>query len=448
MRPREPRSTRPASCLNNVPYAPVRGRYKVYLIDEVHMFSDSSFNALLKTLEEPPPHVKFLLATTDPQKVPVTVLSRCLQFNLKRLPIEQIQGQLRRLLEAEQIEFEGPALFLLARAADGSMRDGLSLLDQAIAYGGGKVLESDVKTMLGVVSLEALPDLLEAVHAGKGALVLEQIAALAEQAPDFGAVLRDLLTLLHQTALVQTVPEALDPSWGHAERLTAMAQRLTPEDVQLYYQIGLLGRRDLPLAPDPRSGFEMTLLRMLAFRPDDGGGSSADPTRPAKTAPGAAAQPAPAAKSQTKASKDRAQDGLQSSRAAPPEGPDLDDWHGTLEQLGLGGMAAQLASHCTVAVWDGKRLLLHLDPAFKGLIGSRAEQTLAQALRQRVGDHLDIKIEAREPQGETPARRAERDREQRQADAVSALRQDPVVESLSESFDAELLEESVRPTDS
>jgi DNA polymerase-3 subunit gamma/tau len=277
--------------------------------------------------------------------------------------------------------------------------------------------------------------------------------------------LRDLLTLLHRIALVQTVPEALDPSWGHAERLTTLAQRLTPEDVQLYYQIGLLGQRDLNLAPDPRSGFEMTLLRMLAFRPDIGedGPSGGTRVRPAKNE---AATKRPESRSTASASSppkpkaDRAPAGQAESSPKLPETAritaestgtpalDLDDWHATLESLGLGGMAAQLASHCSVAAWDGKRLLLHLDPAFQNLIGSKAERTLAQALRRQAGDRLELKIEARAPQGETPAQRAERDREQRQAGAIDALRRDPVVEALTERFEAELLEESVRPTDS
>ncbi|MCB1787175.1 MAG: DNA polymerase III subunit gamma/tau, partial [Gammaproteobacteria bacterium] len=223
--------------LENVPYAPVRGRYKVYLIDEVHMFSGHSFNALLKTLEEPPPHVKFLLATTDPQKVPVTVLSRCLQFNLKRLPVEQIEGQFRHILDAEQIAYEPAALAVLARAADGSMRDGLSLLDQAIAFGGGAVNTDEVKAMLGVVASERLPEIVAAVERGDAAAVMHEVAALAEHAPDFAGLLGALLTVLHRIAVLQQVPSAAQPAWGEVERLQELAAQIPAEDVQLYYQI-------------------------------------------------------------------------------------------------------------------------------------------------------------------------------------------------------------------
>ncbi len=253
--------------LENVPFAPVAGRYKVYLIDEVHMFSNHSFNALLKTLEEPPPHVKFLLATTDPQKVPVTVLSRCLQFSLKALSPELILGQLRHILEQEQLTFEAPALGLLARAAAGSMRDALSILDQAIAFGGGQVAEAEVRAMLGVIPQERLLNLLDALAETNAAELLQQVADMVETVPDFAAALQALLALLHRVALAQQVPEILAEEDPDTERLRDLAARLSPEDVQLYYQIGLQGQADLPFAPDSRSGFEMVLMRMLAFRP-------------------------------------------------------------------------------------------------------------------------------------------------------------------------------------
>ncbi len=253
--------------LENVQYAPSRGRYKVYLIDEVHMFSNSSFNALLKTLEEPPPHVKFLLATTDPQKLPVTILSRCLQFNLKHLSPEQIRNHLGMVLEKEGIVFDTPALGLIARAADGSMRDALSLLDQAIAFGGGSLCESDVRSMLGSIEQHHVLDLLTKLADGDAGALLTRIAQLAEQAPDFAGVLAELISTLHRIALAQAVPGAVDDEMADREAVLALAGRLSPEDVQLYYQIALIGRRDLPLAPTPRGGFEMVLLRMLAFRP-------------------------------------------------------------------------------------------------------------------------------------------------------------------------------------
>jgi len=256
--------------LENVPYAPARGRFKVYLIDEVHMFSKHSFNALLKTLEEPPAHVKFLLATTDPQKLPATILSRCLQFNLKRLPPGLIGGQLQRVLDAEGVAADAGALRHLARAADGSMRDALSLLDQAIAYGQGEVRDAQVEAMLGNLSQARLFELLEAIAASDARGLLGLLAQLAEFAPDYEQLLADLLGLLHQLALAQQVPAAVDGEAFDAERLAALAQRCAAEDVQLWYQIALLGRRDLPYAPDARDGLEMILLRMVAFRPDVG----------------------------------------------------------------------------------------------------------------------------------------------------------------------------------
>lgn len=253
--------------LDNVQYAPTQGRYKVYLIDEVHMLSTHSFNALLKTLEEPPPHVKFLLATTDPQKLPVTVLSRCLQFTLKNMPPERIVEHLSKVLEAEGVPFEERALWLLGKAADGSMRDAMSLTDQAIAFGQGQVRHDDVAAMLGTLDHRHLLALVEALAEVDAARVLAEIAGLAEQGPDFAGVLDDLTGVFHRLAIAQMVPEALDNGHGDRDTLLALAARFTAEDVQLYYQIGLQGRSDMDSAPDARTALEMTLLRMLAFRP-------------------------------------------------------------------------------------------------------------------------------------------------------------------------------------
>lgn len=254
--------------LENVQYAPTRGRFKVYLIDEVHMLSTSSFNALLKTLEEPPSHVKFLLATTDPQKLPVTVLSRCLQFNLKNMSPERIVGHLQRILTEESLAFEEPALWLLARAADGSMRDALSLTDQAIAFGGNQLLTRDVSAMLGTVDQGQVVRLVEALAQRNGTQLLELVAQFSEFSPNYGHALDSMASLLHRIAVEQTVPGALDNSQGDQEQLRQLAGSLAAEDVQLFYQIAIQGRRDLSLAPDPRTGFEMALLRMLAFMPN------------------------------------------------------------------------------------------------------------------------------------------------------------------------------------
>lgn len=256
--------------LDNVQYSPSRGRFKVYLIDEVHMLSTSSFNALLKTLEEPPPHVKFLLATTDPQKLPVTVLSRCLQFSLKNMPPERVVEHLTHVLTAENVPFEDDALWLLGRAADGSMRDAMSLTDQAIAFGEGKVLAADVRAMLGTLDHGQVYGVLHALIEGDARALIEAVRHLAEQGPDWNGVLSEMLNVLHRVAIAQALPEAVDNGQGDRERVLQLAQALPAEDVQFYYQMGLIGRRDLPLAPEPRGGFEMVLLRMLAFRPAGG----------------------------------------------------------------------------------------------------------------------------------------------------------------------------------
>lgn len=253
--------------LENVQYAPTRGRYKVYLIDEVHMLSNSSFNALLKTLEEPPPHVKFLLATTDPQKLPVTILSRCLQFNLKNMNPERIVAHLQFVLEKEMVPFEDAGLWQLARSADGSMRDALSLTDQSIAFGNGKITDADVRVMLGTIDQSLVYDVLKGLIAEDIKQLLSAVANLSEHSPDYSAALAELISTLHRIAIAQALPEAVDNSHGDRQQIYDFAQGISAEDVQLYYQTALLGRRDLPLVPDPRSGFEMVLLRMLAFKP-------------------------------------------------------------------------------------------------------------------------------------------------------------------------------------
>ena len=449
--------------LDNVPYAPVRGRYKVYLIDEVHMFSGHSFNALLKTLEEPPPHVKFLLATTDPQKVPVTVLSRCLQFNLKRLPVEQIEGQFRHILDAEGIAYEQSALGVLARAADGSMRDGLSLLDQAIAFGGGGVGFDAARAMLGVVAGERLPDMLTAVAQGDGAATLAAVEATAEHAPDFGSLLRELVTLLHRIAILQAVPGAAQPGWGDPGRLQSLATALPPEDVQLYYQIALAGQRDLALAPDMRSGFEMVLLRMLAFRPDAAPAARTDerPGQPLaaesgdqRTTPTRRSGPRPTSSART-ATDETAQATREQGRtveSSPPEvaAPEqrdaeaLADWHGFVAGLGLKGMAAQLADNSMYQGWDGRHLSLRVDPACAGLLGSLAERRLQESLTAAMGRAVVLRLAVAGGGNETRAQRQEREREERQRATEADIADDPLVQAIQENFDAAIVPDSIR----
>jgi DNA polymerase-3 subunit gamma/tau len=441
--------------LENVPYAPVAGRYKVYLIDEVHMFSGHSFNALLKTLEEPPPHVKFLLATTDPQKVPVTVLSRCLQFNLKRLPVDQIEGQLRRILDAEGVDHEPAALAVLARSADGSLRDALSLLDQAIAFGGGAVVEAQVQAMLGVVASDRLPTLLDAVARGDAPAALQVIADMAGYAPDFGGLLRELVMVLHRVALLQQVPGAAQDSWPNVDALRCLASALAPDEVQLHYQIALVGQRDLPLAPDERSGFEMVVLRMLAFRPSTREEVGDSPARRAVAARPAVAPEAPSgagsnglAPPPSPAASGRLPEQPVETATPPPGGAAaLEDWGRVLQHLDLKGMAVQLARNVVVGAWDGRRLELRVDPSCRSLLGSLAEQRLVEAVQVFAGSPVKVVFAVGDADAETPARREARAKQADQDALARALRDDPAVQAIQEKFDAEIEPDSIGRVD-
>ncbi|MCU7923498.1 MAG: DNA polymerase III subunit gamma/tau [Candidatus Thiodiazotropha sp. (ex Dulcina madagascariensis)] len=439
--------------LDNVPYAPVRGRYKVYLIDEVHMFSSSSFNALLKTLEEPPPHVKFILATTDPQKVPVTVLSRCLQFNLKRLSREQIEAQLRHILQQEKILFDDESLSLLARGADGSMRDGLSLLDQAISFGGGEVKGPEVRVMIGNIGADQIYRLLEALAREDGAALLERAAEMAELAADFANALQELLAMLHQIALLQMVQgyepdEAFDP-----QRLGVLADVLMPEDVQLFYHIALSGQKELDLAPDPRSGFEMVLLRMLAFRPDEVSPSSASEghsqaTRPVKrdlSGRGDSRQDSKSMATSTQKVTVQPQPG--GSAAAETAGVDPSKWGVFVDSMKLGGITSQLAGNCVFDSWDGETLCLTLDASRRQLRVGQSEKRLLESIRKQLGQQVTLKITEAVPTDETPAMRQKREQQERQQQAESAMANDPLVREMEEHFSARLLTDSVRPVD-
>jgi DNA polymerase-3 subunit gamma/tau len=468
--------------MDNVPFAPISGRYKVYLIDEVHMLSTGSFNALLKTLEEPPPHVKFLLATTDPQKVPVTVLSRCLQFTLKRLTPAEIATQLAHILGVEGVAFDMQALALLARAADGSMRDGLSLLDQAIAFGGGRVDFAEVGVMLGTVGRGLTLDLASALASGDGARLLAEVARIHELTPELGEVLSELLVLLHRVALYQQVPATLaedDPDFGP---IRALAQGLSPEDVQLFYQVVLLGQQDLLLAPDPRTGLEMVLLRAQAFRPEGPPLGVPAAVRPGSTTTARAAAPvgqalspapipargpmrpvgaAPAgvpAAGQTEATtwpavaepSTPAHPGSHPSAPSIPGGFRLqgpEDWHPLVARLGLRAVAAELANNCEFASWDGARLCLNLDPAGQQMHVPTAEQRLRSALAGVLGTPVDLEIRVCRPDQDTPAKRRVRQETERQLGAQTQMQTDPVALGLKERFDAEWVPESIKPWD-
>src|SRR5690348_8060535 len=445
--------------IENAQYAPSRGRFKVYLVDEVHMLSKPAFNALLKTLEEPPPHVKFLLATTDPQKLPVTVLSRCLKFNLKRLLPEQIAGQMRHILGAENIAYEDAAIEELARGADGSLRDGLSLLDQAIAYGGGALKADDVRTMLGSVARGQVLGVLDALADGDGTRLLAECAQIASYSPDFGGVLDDLAAVLHRLQLIQLIPGyRLDEEGADGEALHALAARIAPEDVQLYYQIAIGGRRDLALAPDARTGFEMALLRMLAFRPGEAGEAvrgertapPAQAPRPAATAPRSApAVHAPPASRTQPASAAAAPAAPASRVPVATDARGLPRWDALIEQAGLRGPLGQLAQNAALRERDGNTLVLALQPAHMHL----AVEPMVGQMADRIGDVLGERIKLRfvaDSQGasETPAARAASARESAQSAAEQAIEEDPLVQSLKREFGARVVPQSIKPIES
>jgi DNA polymerase-3 subunit gamma/tau len=436
--------------IENAQYAPSRGRFKVYLVDEVHMLSKSAFNALLKTLEEPPPHVKFLLATTDPQKLPVTVLSRCLKFNLKRLLPEQISGQMRHILGAEGIAFEEAAIEELARGADGSLRDGLSLLDQAIAYGGGALKADEVRTMLGSVARGQVLGVLDALADGDGARLLAECARIASYSPDFGGVLDDLAGVLHRLQLIQLIPGYRLDDEADGEALQALAARITPEDVQLYYQIAIAGRRDLSFAPDARTGFEMALLRMLAFQPGDGAGqpvaerpAPAPASAPARTAlPAAPAYRAPPAVAPAPAVRDEAP-----ARPAPMAPGGLPHWESLIEQAGLRGPFSVLAQNAVLRERDGNTLVLALQSAHMGMavepMVSQMEERISQALGERI--RLRFVGMAGDAAASTPAARAAQARDSAQGAAEQSIAEDPFVQAMKRDFGARVVPQSVKP---
>ena len=440
--------------IENAQYSPARGRFKVYLIDEVHMLSKPAFNALLKTLEEPPPHVKFLLATTDPQKLPVTVLSRCLKFNLKRLLPAQITGQMRHILDAEGIVFEADALVELARAADGSLRDGLSLLDQAIAYGAGSVRAVDVRAMLGTIERGRVFALLDAVHAGDGAALMAEVDRLAEFSPDFAGVLDEVAAVLHRVQLKQLVSGYSAPDETDDAGIDPLARALAPEATQLYYQIAISGRRDLPLAPTPRAGFEMVLLRMLAFRPVVAaeGPRQMPASAPAATA-GQAAPTRVAASTQASpqdrpAAPTRAPD----PPAAAAPGPiaskppaDLSDWPALIEAAGLKGPVGQLALHASLIGIEGGVVRLALKPVHEHFSAPPLIAMMEQKLSSLLGRPLKVRFEKVTGAVDAPAEIAERDRSTRQRAAEESLAGDPGVQSLLREFGGRLVSDSIKP---
>ena len=455
--------------LENAVYAPTRGRFKVYVIDEVHMLSNSAFNAMLKTLEEPPEHVKFILATTDPQKIPVTVLSRCLQFNLKQMTPPLIAGHLKHILEVESISAEPGALSLLSRSAAGSMRDALSLLDQAIAHGAGKVEEAQVRDMLGTVDLDYLFSILDALLAGNAAAMLQVADDMATRSLSFDAALQELAGLLTRLQVAQLAPQAVADDLPERGRLLELAARLDPEYVQLAYQIAVHGRKELPLAPDEQAGFVMTLLRLHAFRPavpgevravrpavaasaaSQGAGAPArPPVRQEAAAPRAPAEkPAPALVEEAKPEPvvRSAEPPAETAPSGPAAGAGMEnaDWHAILAELKLGGMARELAQHCELRSIEANRVTLCLSPTHRHLQMKPAQDKLQQTLSEFFGRALHLTIDLEEAVGDTPAVVAQRRRRERQDQAVASVEQDGFVREVIDVFDATLVESSIKP---
>jgi DNA polymerase-3 subunit gamma/tau len=408
--------------LDNAVYAPTRGRFKVYVIDEVHMLSTSSFNAMLKTLEEPPEHIKFILATTDPQKIPVTVLSRCLQFNLKNMPASAIATHLERVLADENVAADGAALQLVAHAARGSMRDALSLLDQAIAYSGGSVSEAAVRGMLGTVDTGHLFDALEAVAAGDAGRALAVADAMEARSLSFDNALGELARLLHRIALAQTSEDALPEDTPERNRVLALARSIDPEDAQLYYQIVLNGRQDLPLAPDEYAGFTMTLMRMLAFAPERDRAERAKPVAPRGA-------------------------GTRSAEAPRPKGAGTfdGDWPALARMLSVVGAVKQLAERSELVAWNGTRFDLTVPQESRALTDKSYVDRLKAALREQLGRPVEVAVTVGAVAGRTVAAIAEGERRARLDEASQQMGADPFVQELVSSFDATI--ESIQPVE-
>lgn len=417
--------------LDNVQYAPTQGRYKIYLIDEVHMLSGHSFNALLKTLEEPPAHVKFLLATTDPKRLPVTILSRCLQFNLKRVPTEQITKHLHHICESEKIIFEKPALDLLAKAADGSLRDALSLLDQAIAFCGEKVSANETREMLGSIEQDAIYRLLETLATQNGKNLLTEIASLAEHAPDFNQILEALLSALHQINIAQLVPEITQE-----ETIQHFAKKFSAEEVQLFYQIALIGRKDLPYAPSPQQGFEMVMLRMLAFQP-----SAADSTTLKTEKPISLPK-----KSENKIDplpQKIATEVKSVMTEIPPVltvTPPLitQNWSEILSKLQLTGLANALASNCTLIQFSNNKLELALAPQHEPMLNKKLLDRIEESLTKHFNRPIKLEIKIIEEDFQTPAKQKTQEKAEKQIAAQVSIQNDTHVKKMLEMFDATL----------
>lgn len=445
-----------AALLEKAAYAPSNGRYKVYMIDEVHMLTNHAFNAMLKTLEEPPEHVKFILATTDPQKIPVTILSRCLQFNLKQMPVPLIVEHLEKVLASEKVEYEVNALRVLAKAAQGSMRDALSLTDQAIAYAAGKVTEESVRGMLGTLDDAYLIRILDCLIAKDGASLLSVANEMGERSMSFSLALQDLSSLLQKIAAAQVVPESVLDDWPEAVEIRRLATQLTKEEAQLFYQITITSRPDLSLAPDEQTGFAMTLLRMLAFRPGSGGGGSSSPAPSSPSAPPVnTARPAPAAPiSRTAAPAPAAKPAspAPSVVASPPvaatgNSAERPDWHALMRQLPVKGLVQQLAFQTELQDWNDSAAGVRatIVTPMPQLASEASVGRLCDALTAHFGKPVKIVIEKGEVEGKTVAKVDAQIHQEKRMNAEQMIAADPFIQQLEKEFGAKVVGGSVKP---
>ena len=441
-----------AALLEKAAYAPSNARYKVYMIDEVHMLTNHAFNAMLKTLEEPPEHVKFILATTDPQKIPVTILSRCLQFNLKQMPVPLIVEHLEKVLAAENVQYQANALRVLAKAAQGSMRDALSLTDQAIAYAAGIVSEEAVRGMLGTLDDAYLVRILDSLIAKDGAALLATANEMGERSMSFSLALADLSSLLQKIAAAQVVPESVLEDWPEAGDIRRLAQSLSKEEVQLFYQISITSRPDLSLAPDEQTGFAMTLLRMLAFRPGSetvraGGGTVPPPpsATPRLSTPAPATRPAPTA-SAAPLAPTVAAPAAPAAVMATAHAADRPDWHALMRQLPVRGLVQQLAFQTELQVWDdspaGVRATI-VTP-MPQLASEASVGRLADALTAHFGKPVKVLVEKGEVEGKTVAKVDAQIHQEKRQNAEQMIAADPFIQQLEKEFGAKVVGGSVK----
>jgi len=442
-----------AALLEKAAYAPSNARFKVYMIDEVHMLTNHAFNAMLKTLEEPPEHVKFILATTDPQKIPVTILSRCLQFNLKQMPVALIVEHLEKVLAAEKVTYEVNALRVLAKAAQGSMRDALSLTDQAIAYAAGKVTEESIRSMLGTLDDAYLIRILDCLIAKDGASLLAVANEMGERSMSFSLALQDLSSLLQKIAAAQVVPESVLEDWPEAVEIRRLATQLTKEEAQLFYQITITSRPDLSLAPDEQTGFAMTLLRMLAFRPGSSGGGGIAPTPsapPVASTSRPMSAPAPASKMVASAAASVATPVANKPvAAATPAGDAANrpDWHSLMRQLPVKGLVQQLAFQTELQDWKDSTagVKATIVTPMPQLASEASIARLAEALTTHFGKPIKIVIEKGEVEGKTVAKVDAQIHQEKRMNAEQMIAADPFIQQLEKEFGAKVVGGSVKP---